>query len=205
MAKRTSTPERRAADSKREVARIRRQYKVNTTKRRKLLPSEIPHVEHMVVILKCAGYSQRQMSSVIGISKGQVREILNRPEISEEISVLRASLPKAAIELIQGYMIEAVQAIVDVLRTSGDDKMILQAAGELLDRGGIPKASRQERHQVNEDRTTFTDEGILERLREAPVEVQEKAAQMIDEFEKLLEQHADTIEDDEAEDHEPNE
>lgn len=191
MTQRRSTPERRVADSKREVARVRRKYKVNTTKRKKLLPSEIPHVEHMVVILKCAGYSQRQMASVIGISKGQVAEILHKPEISEEVAVLRASLPRAAMELMQGYMIEAVQAIVDVLRASNDDKMILQAAGEILDRGGIPKASRQERHQVNEDRTTFTDEGLLERLREAPVEVQEKAAQMIDEFEKLLSDHAD--------------
>lgn len=191
MTRRASTPDHRAADTKREVVRIRRKYNVTIDKTHKLLPSEIRHVENMVVILKVAGYTRVQMAKVIGISKGQVKSILDKPEISEEIGVLREALPRASLELIQNYMIEAIMAIVDVLRTAGDDKIVLQAAGELLDRGGIPKASRQERHQVNEDRTTFTDEGLLERLRDAPVEVQEKAAQMIEEFEKLLGDFAD--------------
>src|SRR4029077_16861262 len=136
-------------------------------------------------------YSQTQMSKVVGISRSQVREILAQPKISEEIAALRAALPRAALELIQGYMIEAVMAIVDVLRSSGDDKIILQAAGDLLDRGGIPKASRQGRHTVNETRTVSTDEGIVDRLREAPPEVQEEAAQMIERLESLLTVHAD--------------
>jgi len=192
--RRASTPDRRAADARREQDRIRRKYKINITRSTNLLPSEIPHVKNMVVILKVAGYSQTQMSKVIGISRGQVREILSLPEISEEVGALRAALPAAALELIQGYMIEAVQAVVDVLRTSEDDKIVLQAAGDILDRGGMPKASRQERHNVNEDRTVFTDEGIVDRLREAKPEVQEEAAQLIEKLEELLAVHADTTE-----------
>lgn len=186
-----STPDRRAADGKRDVARIRRRYKTKLNVKTRLLPGEITHVENMVVILKVAGYSQRQMASQIGISKGQVKAILDKPEISEEIVALRAALPRAALELIQNYMIEAITTVVDIMRTEPDNKIVLQAAGDILDRGGMPKASRQERHQVNEDRTTFTDEGLLERLREAPVEVQEEAAQMIDKFEQLLAAYAD--------------
>jgi len=194
--RRASTPDRRAADARREQDRIRRKYKINITRNANLLPSEIPHVKNMVVILKVAGYSQTQMSKVIGISRAQVREILSLPEISEEIAALRSALPRAALELIQGYMIEAVQAVVDVLRTSEDDKIVLQAAGDILDRGGMPKSSRQERHTTNEDRTTFTDEGIVERLREAKPEVQEEAAQLIEKLEELLAVHADTVEGD---------
>jgi len=192
--RRFSTPDRRAADARREQERIRRKYKLNITRSTNLLPSEIPHVKNMVVILKVAGYSQTQMSKVIGISRAQVREILSLPEISEEVGALRAALPSAALDLIQGYMIEAVQAIVDVLRSSGDDKIVLQAAGDILDRGGMPKASKQERHTVNEERTVFTDEGIVERLREAKPEVQEEAAQLIEALEGLLAVHADTTE-----------
>lgn len=192
--RRESVPNRRASQAKREVAEVRRKYKTNTKVRRKLLPGEIRHVEQMVVILKVAGYSRVQMARVIGISRGQVSEILAKPEISEEVVAVRAALPKAAMELMQGYMIEAVQAIVNVLRTAHDDKVILQAAGDILDRGGMPKASKTERLQVNEDRTTFTDEGILERLREAPVAVQEQAAEMIEKFETLLSEYADTTE-----------
>jgi hypothetical protein len=191
MAQRQSQPIKRAADAKREVARVKRKYKVDLNKRKKLLPAEISHVEDTVVVLKLAGYSRSQMAKVIGISKGQVKEILELPAVNERLVELRQALPQAALDLLQGYMIEAVQAIVDVMRSTHDDKFVLQAASEILDRAGLPKASRQERHQVNEDRTTFTDEGIVDRLRAAPVHVQEQAATMIEQLENLLTQHAD--------------
>jgi hypothetical protein len=191
MAKNESLPARRARDGKKEAARIRRKYKIDVTKHRKLLPGEIPHVEMMIVVLKLAGYSKVQIAKITGVSRVQVDEMLAAPHVQEQLVTLRERLPQAALDLLEGYMIEAVQAIVDVMRRSTDDKYILQAAGEVLDRAGMPKASRQERFQVNEDRTTFTDEGIVERLREAPVEVQEAAAQMIENLEALLSNNAD--------------
>lgn len=191
MPRRASTPDTRAADAKRKVSRVKRRYKADLNKSRKLLPAEIPHIEDMVIVLKLAGYSRSQMAKVIGISRGQVKIILENPATSDKLAAIRVRLPQAALDLLQGYMIEAVQAVVDVMRTTGDDKLILQAAGEILDRAGLPKASRQERHQVNEDRTTFTDDGLVERLREAPPDVQEKAAQIIEELENLLAQYAD--------------
>lgn len=189
--RRNSTPDARASEGKKEIARVRRKYKVNTKTNRKLLPGEIPHVEAMVCVLKLAGYSGRQMSQVIGISRAQVAEILADPKVQNQIVELRARIPSAAIELLQGYMIEAVQAIVDVMRTTDDDKLVIMAASEILDRAGVPKASRQERHNVNEDRTTFTDDGIVEKLRKASPEVQEEAAQIIERLETLLATHAD--------------
>lgn len=191
--RKTSIPDRRASAKKKETERIRRKYKVDVTKHKKLLPGEIPHVELMLVVLRVAGYSKVQISKVIGISRKQVDEMLANPDVQAQLVAVRTRLPQAALELLEGYMVEAIQSIVDVMRKSTDDKFILQAAGEVLDRAGIPKASRQERFQVNEDRTTFTDEGIVERLREAPVEVQEAAAQMIENLETLLTQNADTV------------
>lgn len=188
--RRRSTPDTRAADGKRNVSSVKRRYKVDVNKRRKLLPGEIEGVEDTVLVLKLAGYTRSQMAKVVGISKGQIKEILEKPEITERLIKLRSALPQAALDLLQGYMIEAVQAIVDVMRTTGDDKFVLQAAGEILDRAGLPKASRQERHSVNEDRTTFTDDGILEKLRSASPEIQEQAAQLIESLESLLSQHA---------------
>jgi hypothetical protein len=186
MPRRASTPDTRAADAKENVRRVRRQYKVDLTKRRKLLPAEIPHVEDMVIVLKLAGYTRTQMAKVIGISKGQVKEILEKPEVNEKMAELRAALPQAALDLIQGYMIEAVQAIVDVMRKTQDDKLILQAAGDILDRAGLAKASRQERHNIEEQKITVTDDGLLDKLRTASPEVQEQAAQMIEKMEALL-------------------
>lgn len=179
-------PAKRAADSKRDVARVRRKYKKDLTLQRKLLPAEREHVKDMVIVLKLAGYTRSQMSRVIGISKGQIKEILDDHEINEKLGILRRALPQAALDLLQGYMIEAVQAIADVMRSSQDDKFILQAAGDILDRGGLGKATRQERHNLNEERLTITDDGIVERLRMAPPEIQEKAAQVVEELENLL-------------------
>jgi hypothetical protein len=190
--RRISQPDVRAAEAQRYRAGVRRRYKIDLNRRRNLLPGEIPHVIDTMIVLKLAGYSRAQMAKVIGISRGQIKEFLDDPGVQERLVDLRAALPQAALNLLQGYMIEAVQALVDVMRRTDDDKYILQAAGEILDRAGLPKASRQERHQVNEEVTTFRDDGITDRLREAPVEVQEKAAQMIEQLEKLLGDFADT-------------
>ncbi len=183
-----STPNKRAVNRKKEVDRIRRRYKVDVNKKRRLLPGEIPHVQNMIVVLRLAGYSNVQIARIIGISRNQVTDHLKEPAVAELLVSLRARLPQAALDLLQGYMIEAVQAIVDVMRRSGDDKYILQAASEILDRAGLPKASKQERHTIEEERVTFTDDGIVESLREAPIEVQEEAAQLIERLESILTQ-----------------
>lgn len=145
-------------------------------------------MKDMVVVLHLAHYSQIQIAKIIGISRDQVREFLNDEAVGEMIVILRERLPAAAMELLQGYMIEAVQAIVDVMRVSPDDKVVVQAATEILDRGGLAKLTKQERYQVIDERTTITDDGMVDRLREASPEVQEKAAQIIEELEGLLAQ-----------------
>lgn len=180
------TPAVRARDAKLEVNRVRRRYKKGLRTRKRLMKFEESHVIVMCVILQLGGYSRTQMSQIIGISRGQVREFLDTPEAKELLVGLRQRLPQAALDLLHGYMIEAVQAIVDVMRSSADDRYILQAAGEILDRAGLPKSSRQERHSINDERVTVTDDGLVEKLREASPEVQEEAAQIIERLEELL-------------------
>jgi hypothetical protein len=195
-----STPAKRASDGKKQVKRIQRHYKTDLKKRRKLLPGEIEYVDDMTLVLKLAGYTNSQIASAIGISRGQVKEILEKPEVTEKLLALRTRLPQAALDLIQGLMIEAVVTIADVMRTEIDPKWRLQSAFDLLDRGGVTKASRQERHNINEDRTTFTDDGIVEKLRAASPEVQEEAAQIIERLEVLLQVEAETADVGEGED-----
>lgn len=186
MAKRQSTPSTRASDGKKNVTSVRRRYKQNVLKSRKLLPGEIPHVIDMVLVLKLAGYTKIDMARVIGISRDQVSEILNAPDVTEKLTLLREKLPVAALDLLEGYMIEAVQVIVDVMRRTPDDKIALQAAADVLDRAGLPKSSKQERHNLSEEQITVTDDGLVERLREASPEVQEEAAQLVERLESLL-------------------
>lgn len=190
MAKRESTPNRRASETKKDVTRVRRRYKKNTNRQARILPGEIIHVQSMVAVLHIAHYTKQQIARIIGISRGQVREFMEAPEVNELIVKMRAELPAAALELMEGYQIEAVQAIVDVMRVSEDDSQVLKAASEILDRTGLPKVSKQEQYRTNEEKTTFTDDGIVEALREASPEVQEEAARIIEKLEELLNKNA---------------
>jgi hypothetical protein len=184
--RRASTPNRRVAERKKSIASVRRRYKQDVTKQTRLTPAEIPGIKQMLVVLQLAGYSHIQKARIVGISKYQVKELLEDPACQEMLAILRDRIPDAALELLQGYMIEAVQAIVDVMRRSTDDKVVIQAAADLLDRGGLAKLSKKESHTTNEDLTTITDDGIVEKLREASPEVQEEAAQLIERLEGLL-------------------
>ena len=184
--RRQSTPNRRSSEAKKDLLRVRRRYKTDTTRKRRLIPAEIPLVMNMVAVLHIAHYPNVQIARIVGISRGQVAEMLEAPEVVEMVVKLREGLPDAALDLMEGYMIEAVQAIVDVMRVSQDDGVVLKAAAEILDRTGLGKVSKQERSTTHEERTTFTDDGIVDALREASPEVQEQAAQLIEQLEGLL-------------------
>jgi len=184
--RRDSTPNQRVAKRRKSIASVRRRYKVDVTKQTRLTEGEIPHVKQMLVVLQLAGYNHTQKARIVGISRDQVREMLEDPAVQEMLVLLRERIPEAALELLQGYMIEAIQAIVDVMRRSTDDATVIRAAADLLDRGGLPKLSKSERLQTNEEKTTITDDGIVDALREASPEVQEQAAQLIEQLEGLL-------------------
>jgi hypothetical protein len=109
--------EKRAMAQKNEAAKIRRKYKKDVHKHVKLLPVEQQYVGHMVVVLKVAGYSRTQIAKIAGVSKGQVKTYLEDPQITEMIEILRANLPAAAIDLMQGYLLEGVLVLVEVMRS----------------------------------------------------------------------------------------
>lgn len=174
-----------AAAVKKHTAKVRRAYSVEAAHDQRILHSEKRFIEQMVLVLHLARYSTRQVAQIVGISSTQVKEILDNPDTNEAVLALRTQLPQAALDLLQNYMIEAVQTIANVMR-DGDDKLALQAASDILDRAGIPKSTKTSSHKVTEEKLTITDDGIVEKLREAPVEVQEEAAQIIEKLEALL-------------------
>lgn len=183
------TPEERAELQQKSVKRIRRRYKVALNKKKVYSPGEREHLIDMVIVLKLGGYSNNQIGSSVGISRGQVKEILEEPKTAERLLDLRNNLPGAALDLLHGYSIEAVQAIADVMRSTEDDALILKAAAEILDRVGIAKVSKAEReiHNTNENKFTVgAEEGLLESLRELPPDRQEEAAQMIEQLENFV-------------------
>lgn len=182
------TPESRAASMKASNDRVRRRYKVNIAKRRKFtFEGEDELVKNMTVVLKLSGYQNTQIAQIVGVSRGQVKEILQDGNVQKQLVALANRLPQAALDLGRGYLIEAVQSVAHVMRTSEDEAMVLKAAGELFDRFGIPKVSRQEAKtaEPEEDGHPVTPT-MMEKLRSASPEVQAKAADLEEMFREGL-------------------
>lgn len=181
------TPEDRAASIEAQTALVKKRYKTNTKIKRKFsIAGEEELVKDMIVVLKLANYTHGQIASIVGVSRGQVGVFLQDENVQKKMLALREALPQAALELGKAYLIEAVQAVVHVLRTEDDNALVLKAAGELFDRFGLPKLTRQE-SQVQET-TSFgeTDESLISQFRTLDPALQEKAAQLHDAFEEGL-------------------
>jgi hypothetical protein len=180
------TPEARSELVEKANRQARKTYR-KTTKRRNLSPDELQTVKDIVVPLKVVGYSNLQIGLVTGISKSQISEITKDEKIQERIAKLRTGLPKAAQDLMRVYMIEAVMAIVHVMRTAKSNGDILKAAAEILDRTDMPKTSRAEQtNKFGEDPTPESEKELFDQLRSADPEIQERAAQLRDAFEDGL-------------------
>jgi hypothetical protein len=174
--------------------RVRKRYKVNVTKRRKFtFEGEDELVKDMVVVLKLSNYTNTQIASIVGVSRGQVKEILQDGNVQRQLMALREKLPQAALELGRAYLIEAVQAVAHVMRTTDDDALVLRAAGELFDRFGIPKVSRSEQKTETPDGGEHpVTPSLMEKLRQASPEVQAKAADLQEMFQEGISQLLDS-------------
>lgn len=197
MPRRSSTPNARAADQKKRVDKVRRKYNKNVNKTKPILSGEIAFLENMTCILKLGRYSNTQIAKVVGIGRAQVADILDRPHVTELLVKLQKTIPEAALTIMEGYAIEAVVSIADVMRTSEDDKYVLQAAAEILDRTGLPKSTKSERKTTDEQHVEITGDSLVAALREASPEIQEQAAVMVEQLEELLKSAAEEEKDDE--------
>lgn len=196
--RKSRTPEDRGQELvTRQRKRIRRKYKAKEHKGGKpRLPGEVEFKKDMAIILTLAGYTHKEIALSIGESDRTVTGWMNEDETKEKFEKIVKELPEAAKTLLETYQIEAVHTLVDIMRTNNDDKIVLDAVKEILDRGGLPKISRQERKNENENTENFRlsdPDGIVERIRQAPPEVQEEAANIVEGLENLLARHAQPL------------
>lgn len=191
MAKR-ATPDERAAAVDKALKKAKKTYRLKTKVDRKdVSPDEIIVITDMLISLRVVGYSPSLCAKIVGLSKGQVREICNDPNFKSRLASIKTKLPEAAINLGRAYLVEAVQSVVHVMRTETDNALVLKAAAELFDRFGIPKLSRSE-IKTESDETSGDGGEILpltfiEKLRGAPPEIQEKVAELSEMFSEGVE------------------
>ena len=189
MPRQLKTPDDRAAEIEKQTAKVKKRYKLDTKKRRKVTDVEKAVIIDSIVCLRVASYTNSQIASIVGISKGQVKEIVADEKVQQRILFLKDRLPEAAVQLARSYLIEAVQAVVHVLRTEKDNALVLKAAAEIFDRFGLPKLSRAEVKTGDSPDAPWEDKedkSLLDNFRSAPPEIQEKAAQLHEMFEEGL-------------------
>jgi len=171
--------------------KVKKRYKVNVKRKRKFdIEGEQDLVSDMVVILKLANYTNTQIAMICGISRGQVKIFLEDGNVRKKYLALKEKLPQAALDLGRQYLIEAVQAVAHVMRTSTDDAIVLKAAGELFDRFGIPKSSKIETtpDPSEGDGDPMSDPSLMVKLRKASPEVQQGVADLHEMFMSGVEQ-----------------
>ena len=183
------TPDEKAASLRKATEKARKRHKVVVTKRRKFtFEGEEDLVKDMIVVLKLANYSNTQVAMIVGISRKQVAAFLEDGNVQKKYLALKERLPQAALELGRAYLIEAVEAVVHVMRTTDDDAIILKAAAELFDRFGIPKSSRVETDKADGEENPMSDPTLMDRIRKASPEQQAQIADLQEMWEQGLEQ-----------------
>jgi hypothetical protein len=74
------TPAERSEVIEKANAKARKGYKRNLKKRTNVTPEELVVIKDMVVSLKLVGYTNTQCAAIVGLSKGQTKEIVNDHE-----------------------------------------------------------------------------------------------------------------------------
>lgn len=126
---------------------------------------ELNHRQFIAITLRLAGYKHADIADAMGETTQTVEKWFNDPDVKKLYMVTLEGMADASQELLRSFMLEAIHTIVDVMR-HGNYKEALEAAREILDRGGLPKVSRSESTQEKKEIHTI-DESIIARLQEA--------------------------------------
>lgn len=178
------TPADRSEILEKANSKARKGYKGNTKKRTSVTEEELVVIKDMLVSLKLVAYTNSQCAAIVGLSKGQVKEIVGDHNFQQRLVSLKTKLPEAAINLGRAYLVEAVQAVAHVMRTEKDNALVLKAAGEIFDRFGLPKNTRAEivKPPAEGDNPTDLPPTVMDKLRAASPEKQEAIAGLHESF-----------------------
>lgn len=145
--------------------------------------------------LKAAGYPHSYIGEALGTTRGVVSNWFHEiPEMRVRVSEIQADYIDGAVKLLRTYAIELIEMLVNIARTSDDDKVRINAITEALDRMGLAKVNKSESAAsvTQKSEVDITDKtGLVESLKDAPPEVQQQAAKHMEELLALSAEHTD--------------
>lgn len=167
--------------------RLAREMDMKKATRR--LPGEEPHKKNLAIFLKLGipGISYREIAARIDESKATVKKwFVEDAYVKEQYEYLQANLKETAVQLLQFYVIEAIETLVLLMRF-GSEKLMKESAIEILDRVGIAKLTKSESEITNTKKYGWEDQSqLLNDIRQLPPEKQEEAIAGLEHLQRLL-------------------
>lgn len=163
--------------------------------------------QEIAVYLKAQDFSWTYIGESLGISPNTVKSWFSREgderaeELRDKVLAVQQDFVNGAIKLMKTYIIELVEMLMSIAREAEDPKIVLDIFREFSDRIGLVKVNKSEAaavtRNVNEEHHSIdiTDKtGLVEKLRDAPPEIQQRAAVMMADLQSLVSEGAVTEE-----------
>lgn len=170
-----------------EGIEVKRKTVVKKRNANEMTAGEIQHKKSLAVFLRVAGYTNTEIGGALGITKGTVSAWFKDKDVQKLYDETLESIGTAAKQFLETLTIEAVKRLAALMYDS-DHKIALDAVREVLDRGGIPKLSRQEK--TVEDKTPGANKPQVLEVR-ISADQANRYAELVEEAEKITAEAAE--------------
>jgi hypothetical protein len=146
---------------------------------------------------KASDFSYGDIADALGLTRDIIKKWFQEPEMQARCAKIVEDMVGSAVKFGQLASFEMLEIIADVARSADDDKTAIQAACEYLDRIGLTKVNKSESKSastIKEERelNLVDKDGIIDALADnAPPEVLQRAATLMDELFSLTAEHTD--------------
>jgi predicted ArsR family transcriptional regulator len=162
------------------------------------LPPDIEAARRVqAAYLRAGDYSFKYIAEAVGMSETVVRKWFDDPKMDELVAKIIVDQVDGAQALLKSYAIELIEMLVNIARETDDDEIRRKTINDALDRIGLAKVNKSQSvvHTENTDRSEvdITDKtGLVEKLRDAPPEVQAAAAEHMEALLSIAAEHTDS-------------
>lgn len=154
--------------------------------------------QQMLCYLKAAGFSNTYCKDALGVARSTIQEWLDDESLHlrDKISKISADMISAGVTMMQTYLVEIIEGLMQIFRETEDEKIAKEIGFEILDRLGISKVNKSEAVSANlirkKSEVDITDKtGLVAMAKNAPPHVQAAMAERAAELVALAEEHAE--------------
>lgn len=193
-------PRKTAGSLEAQRAKLKKEYKRGRRTERRientdlLTEVELATKREAACFLKAADYSYTYIAEALNTTKSIVKGWFEDEAMRNRVGEIQEDFLDGAVKLLRTYAIELIEILVEIARTTSDDKIAIQATTEALDRMGLAKVNKSESAATVTKRSQvdITDKtGLQEAMRDAPPEVQQEMARKLEEMMSLASEHSD--------------